>query len=113
MVDEKPIIIDGIDVSKCKYHRKCVLPDNIGCKIDDFLCCDKPNCLFKQLARYRKALEKIEEVYEAAMESVTTYDEQADLNITIEALHNISDIIDKAKGDKNEYKRSKNTRKNI
>ena len=47
---DKQIIIDGVDVSKCKHHRKCILPDNIGCKIDDFLCCDKPNCYFKQLA---------------------------------------------------------------
>lgn len=51
MNTEEQIIIDGADVSECKHHRKCVLPDNIGCKIDDFLCCDKPNCNFKQLAR--------------------------------------------------------------
>ena len=50
----------------------------------------------------RKALEGIEEVYKTAMESVTTYDEQADLNITIGALHNISDLINKAKGGEDE-----------
>lgn len=47
----KKIICNGVDVSKCKQHRKCILPDNIGCKIDDMLCCDKPNCEYKQLAR--------------------------------------------------------------
>ena len=50
-MDKEQIIIDGIDVSGCEHHRKCILPDNIGCKIDDFLCCDKPNCYFKQLQK--------------------------------------------------------------
>lgn len=49
MTDKEQIMIDGVDVSKCKQHRKCILPDNIGCKIDDMLCCDKPNCEYKQL----------------------------------------------------------------
>ena len=48
---DKEIIIHGVDVSKCKQHRKCILPDNIGCKIDDMLCCDKPNCNYKQLQK--------------------------------------------------------------
>lgn len=53
------IIINGVDVSECKHHRKCILPDNIGCKIDDFLCCDKPNCYFKQLARKTAECEEL------------------------------------------------------
>lgn len=57
--DKKQIIIDGVDVSKCKHHRKCILPDNIGCKIDDFLCRDKSNCYFKQSARKTHELEVI------------------------------------------------------
>ena len=44
---DKEIIIDGVDVSRCKYHRKCILSDKIGCKIDGFLCCAKPNCNYK------------------------------------------------------------------
>lgn len=56
---DKQTIIDGGDVSKCKHHRKCILPDNIGCKIDDFLCCDKPNCYFKQLAHKTQECKKL------------------------------------------------------
>lgn len=59
MSKEEPIIIDGVDVSECKHHRKCILPDNIGCKIDDFLCCDKPNCYFKQLIRKTQECEAL------------------------------------------------------
>ena len=60
-----PIIINGVDVRECKHHRKCILPDNIGCKIDDFLCCDKPNCYYKQSARKTQECEnlKAEEKY--------------------------------------------------
>lgn len=34
------------------------------------------------------------------MKNITTYDDSYDANISIEALHNISDIINKAKDDK-------------
>lgn len=51
----------------------------------------------EDLNRYREALEDIEEVYKTAIKNITTYDESNDLNITIEALHNISDIINKVK----------------
>lgn len=61
MTDKEEIIIDGIDVSGCEHHRKCILPDNIGCKIDDFLCCDKPNCDYKQLARKTQECESLKE----------------------------------------------------
>lgn len=61
MTDKEQIIIDGVDVSQCMHYRKCVLPDNIGCKIDDFLCCDKPNCYFKQLARKTQECEELKE----------------------------------------------------
>ena len=58
MTDKEQIINDGVDVGGCEHHRKCILPDNIGCKIDDFLCCDKPNCYFKQLVRKTQECEK-------------------------------------------------------
>lgn len=59
MTDKEQIMIDGVDVSKCKQHRKCILPDNIGCKIDDMLCCDKPNCEYKQLQRKEQECEEL------------------------------------------------------
>lgn len=51
--------------------------------------------------RYRKALEEIEEHYEKVVKNLTTCDDSYDANISIEALHNISDIINKAKGEGN------------
>ena len=53
------------------------------------------------LDRYRKALEEIEEHYEKVVKNLTTYDDSYDANISIEALHNISDIINKVKGETN------------
>lgn len=46
--------INGIDVSECEFLRKCVIPDNEGCKIDDSLCCEVGNCYFKQLQRLKQ-----------------------------------------------------------
>lgn len=70
MTDKEEIIIDGIDVSGCEHHRKCILPDNIGCKIDDFLCCDKPNCNYKQLAHKTQIIDEVEEVIKPYQEQI-------------------------------------------
>ena len=70
MTNKEPIIIDGVDVSRCKHHRKCILPDNIGCKIDDFLCCDKPNCNYKQLVRKTQIINEAEEVIKPYQEQI-------------------------------------------
>ena len=71
-MDKEQIIIDGIDVSGCEHHRKCILPDNIGCKIDDFLCCDKPNCDYKQLARKTQECESLKEEIEVLKDNFDT-----------------------------------------
>lgn len=44
-----------------------------------------------------KALDEIAEHCEKVIKNLTTYDEVYDANISIEALHNISDIINKAR----------------
>ena len=72
MTDKEQIMIDGVDVSKCKQHRKCILPDNIGCKIDDMLCCDKPNCEYKQLQRKNAECEKYEQALNEIEEFIIT-----------------------------------------
>lgn len=46
----------------------------------------------------KKALDEIAEHCEKVIKNLTTYDDVYDANISIEALHNISDIINKAKG---------------
>ena len=51
--------------------------------------------------RYEQALDDIAALYRKAIEDITTYDNAHDVNISIEALHNISDIVTKAKGDHN------------
>ena len=48
MTDKEQIIIDGVDVSKCKdYHPK----NRFTCHPYICNCHQKPNCYFKQLAR--------------------------------------------------------------
>ena len=71
--DKEQVIIDGVDVSKCKHHRKCILPDNIGCKIDDFLCCDKPNCDYKQLQRKEQELIDYKKQFKADTKEMENY----------------------------------------
>ena len=55
----KEIIIDGVNVAECEFLRKCVIPDNEGCAIDDSLCCDVGNCYFKQLQRLKQENEEL------------------------------------------------------
>lgn len=72
----------------------------IAIKIKDQRIEDYRNALdnkTKQLNRYRQALDEIAKHYEKVIKNLTTYDEVYDANISIEALHNISDIINKAK----------------
>ena len=64
-MDEKPIMIDGVDVSECKHYK------NRTC-IADYCLTDMPfgeakcelntNCYYKQLKRAEQKLEKIKKV---------------------------------------------------
>ena len=47
-----------------------------------------------------QALDEIAAHYQKVIKNITTYDDSYDASISIEALHNISDIINKAKGGK-------------
>lgn len=58
-MENKEIIVDGVDVSGCEFLRNCIIPDNYGCKIDDSLCCDVTNCYYKQLKRKEQECEKL------------------------------------------------------
>ena len=46
-----------------------------------------------------QALDEIAAHYQKVIKNITTYDDSYDASISIEALHNISDIINKAKGE--------------
>ena len=62
MID-KQIIIDGVDVSGCKYYIAdngvqyngcCELTDICECNKEDYFCDDNPNCYYKQLQREKQ-----------------------------------------------------------
>ena len=57
MADKEQIMIDGVNVSKCKYLPYC--NDKQG------NCAFEPNCYFKQLARKTHECEELKEKYEA------------------------------------------------
>lgn len=62
MTESKSIIIDGVDVSECKYYDDldCYAErDNCGYPLD---CKDSPNCYFKQLKRKEQILAEIKEM---------------------------------------------------
>lgn len=101
MTDKEQIMINGVDVSKCKHHRKYILPDNIGCKIDDFLCCDNPNCYFKQLAHSEARAKELEEKLNAQFaemeekltaEEMKNYELKEKLRIALSSLNDIATI---------------------
>lgn len=67
--DKKPLIVDGINVSKCCYVIDYDPPEGQGtwggaihkgaCKVYSKDCKDNPNCYFKQLARKTQECEKL------------------------------------------------------
>lgn len=109
---DKEQIIDGVDVSKCKQHRKCILPDNIGCKIDDMLCCDKPNCDYKQLQKEkfenlnnRQMVERAENLIYENSELIKNLREKEQENDRYrEALEKIERICEKSSTEWEAYK---------
>lgn len=107
---KEQIIIDGVDVSGCKYYKhndensgwsSCISKDEEHIHAVNPLCCEKEDCLFKQLARntqecdrYREALEEIEKV---CIQDIYTFADGT--QVRYDTLDDILDIINKAKGD--------------
>ena len=65
MTENKPIIIDGIDVSGCKHYEDHTLYDcNETCEINGGIVCtkckDNHNCNYKQLKRLEQKLKLAE-----------------------------------------------------
>ena len=54
-MSNKPIIIDGVDVSECENLMQGIVP--FGCMEDRKICScmNNPNCLYKQLKHIVKA----------------------------------------------------------
>lgn len=54
----------------------------------------------QECEEYEQALDEIAAHYQKVIKNITNYDDSYDASISIKALHNISDIINKVKGDK-------------
>lgn len=113
---KEPIMVDGVNVDECLFYQSN-FEEDYDVKIKHFCSnwhnscesANNSNCYFKQLKRktaecekYKKAFDEIAEHYEKVIKNLTTYDDRHDANISIKALHNISDIINKAKGGNDE-----------
>lgn len=101
MTDKEQIIIDGVDVSGCEYFRPnstltCSLGFGGSC---DYKYSDK-QCRFKQLARYRKALEEIEAATKINCKEICGRKFE-DCNDTSCLSAEFLNIINKAKGEGN------------
>ena len=57
MEPKNPIIIDGVDVSKCKYRSST--PSSELCYNRGNKCNENSNCMFKQLARKEQECERL------------------------------------------------------
>ena len=84
---DKPIIIDGVDVSGCKYFDCC----NKECKAEYYImhgyeivkydsCIDNPNCYYKQLIRKERECQQAMDNYvQLDLQRVKEYNELVDL----------------------------------
>ena len=58
---DKEIMIDGVDVSRCKYVCNTAF-GNVGCKLPfnkEIHCCNNPDCYYKQLSRKTQECEAL------------------------------------------------------
>ena len=78
---------------ECEEHRS---NEESYCKSYQYSCAVNGKITDKAL-KYKQALDEIAAHYQKVIKNITTYDDSYDASISIEALHNISDIINKAK----------------
>ena len=78
---DKQIIIDGVDVSGCKYYiadngvqyNGCYeLTDICECNKEDDFCDDNPNCYYKQLKAKEQVFNEIKEYFKSKDKTKTT-----------------------------------------
>lgn len=58
---DKEIIIDGVDVSKCRWHTNLIM-DCLEIPTQPCKCTNDKNCYYKQLKRQEQKNEKLNEV---------------------------------------------------
>ena len=78
---------------ECEEHRSNA---ESYCKSYQYSCVVNGKITNKAL-KYKQALDEIAAHYQKVIKNITTYDNSYDASISIEALHNISGIINKAK----------------
>lgn len=78
---------------ECEEHRSNA---ESYCKSYQYSCVVNGKITDKAL-KYKQALDEIAAHYQKVIKNITNYDDSYDASISIEALHNISDIINKAK----------------
>ena len=79
---------------ECEEHRSNA---ESYCKSYQYSCVVNGKITDKAL-KYKQALDEIAAHYQKVIKNITNYDDSYDASISIEALHNILDIINKAKG---------------
>ena len=73
-MEHKPIYLDGVDVSGCKYLNK-VVNEEPYCNIDEehlYTCSSDENCDYKQLARKTQECESLKEEIEVLKDNFDT-----------------------------------------
>ncbi len=96
MVDKEQVMIDGCNVSKCRYYLHN-LYKSCGEGLVD---CEGKDCIFKQLKRKEQECEKYEQVLDEiekyCLEDTYTFADGT--QVRYDTLDEILDIINKAKG---------------
>ena len=92
MTDKEQIMINGVDVSKCRYfcrYDDLCRDDNIG-RVVRPLCKRMPDCYFKQLARKTQECEELkEENQKLEMQLCNECGERDDYNIPCKMIRDL------------------------
>ena len=101
---DKQIIIDGVDVSKCKYfdccHKECKAEYYVrhGYEIVEYDSCrENPNCYYKQLKRKEQECEELKEDRERW---------KSNFNGKVSAIEELLHQLDQLKAENEELRRS-------
>lgn len=94
MTDKEKIIIDGVDVSKCKFINNIYFSPCGGCKNDD-------NCYYKQLQRKEQECEKWKEKWNIGFQKFC--DKDNELQRYKQALDEVEQLIKNMEADECVY----------
>lgn len=92
-MDDKQIIIDGVDVSGCEFYIDSKnLEYNCKQTPQSYFCKNKPNCYYKQLKAKEQEREELKEILkEGCLHNLTLITERRVLLQTLTEIKNISE----------------------